>query len=483
MALITPGSLISEVRGSIGDVTYSRNRGGAYSKAKLVQTNPDTSEQQAIRAIQAAATAAWQGLTPPNQKRWNTFAQELRAIPRIGDQARLSGFNAFVRYYMYLNFYGGSGSPDTLPPIALAPIALFQVTSTTSELSVTVEGTNTDADTRVIVRASGPRSPGQTAITQSLLTVMANEQAPNGSLNIDITSVWEAKWGSLASAITDKIFIRVDIVKRDTAQRVISNRQAQTVGINSEYQAILDVAQLNGYTEPSSGQQILQNTLIEELKAAGIWQNLNVLYVFATDGDRDFAKINWKVPTANQATEVNTLTFTTDSGFFGNGSNSYLNTHWQPNSGGSLFTQNDASFFEWVINNVTGGDFPQGCRQGGVNNAISISPRDASNLVRYRINDATETSGGASTDASGFWHVLRTSSTAKALYKNGSSVHSASVTSLIRPVREVYLQAMNQNLVAGNFTNSGVAIFGAGASLSGMESDLYTIINTYLGAI
>jgi hypothetical protein len=80
--------------------------------------------------------------------------------------------------------------------------------------------------------------------------------------------------------------------------------------LDADYQAVLDYATTQGYTLPSAGQQTLQNQLIVDLKAGGIWSKLDTFAVFATDGDEDFALIDWIRLT--QYTAVNSPTFTWD---------------------------------------------------------------------------------------------------------------------------------------------------------------------------
>jgi hypothetical protein len=73
--------------------------------------------------------------------------------------------------------------------------------------------------------------------------------------------------------------------------RVRASTEALT---DADYQAVLDYATTQGYTLPSASQQLLQNQLVVDLKAGGIWSKLDTFAVFATDGDSDFALIDWK---------------------------------------------------------------------------------------------------------------------------------------------------------------------------------------------
>jgi hypothetical protein len=47
---------------------------------------------------------------------------------------------------------------------------------------------------------------------------------------------------------------------------------------DADYQAVLDYATSQGYTLPSTGQQTLQNQLVVDLKAGGIWSKLRYIW-------------------------------------------------------------------------------------------------------------------------------------------------------------------------------------------------------------
>jgi len=113
---------------------------------------------------------------------------------------------------------------------------------------------------------------------------------------------------------------------------------------DADYQAILDRSTALGYTAPSATQQTLQNTLVEDLKTAGVWDKLDVFYCFATDGDSDYATLNWKAPSSFQATKTNSPTFTANEGFAQSGT-AYLETGFVLDTNGTNYTQDDAGVF------------------------------------------------------------------------------------------------------------------------------------------
>ena len=120
--------------------------------------------------------------------------------------------------------------------------------------------------------------------------------------------------------------------------------KVESYGPDTDYSAVLSYATAQGYVLPSKSQQILQDSLVKDLKTAGVWDKLDLFYVFATDGDSDFATLNWKAPSSFQLTKTNSPTFTTNEGFAQSGTAS-LDTGFILDTHGTNYTQNDAGVF------------------------------------------------------------------------------------------------------------------------------------------
>lgn len=252
-----------------------------------------------------------------------------------------------------------------------------------------------------------------------------------------------------------------------------------------EYRAIIDYGRSLGYRLPSCDQRLLQNQFVIDLKAAGIWSELDVLYIFATDGDSDFATINWINPGLYRCTKQNSPTFISNIGFEGNGTDMYLDTNWIPGTHGVNFTLNDACGLCYVNNNTTetAHVFAEYGTRSGVGTAgqfILLSNSVATNQHSWAINGGGAVSGAAVT-SDGFYHMKRTASNSQALYKNGASVGTSAQSSNSLSTRSMYILKSNEASVTN--TNRQVSMFAAGASLTGSESTVYTIWNTYFTSI
>jgi len=90
--------VLTQASGSVGGMTYSRNRGGMYIRARTVPTNPNTTFQQTVRAILADLTNKWQNtLTTAQRAAWNVYASEVTMFNRLGQEITLSGQQHYVR--------------------------------------------------------------------------------------------------------------------------------------------------------------------------------------------------------------------------------------------------------------------------------------------------------------------------------------------------------------------------------------------------
>lgn len=252
------------------------------------------------------------------------------------------------------------------------------------------------------------------------------------------------------------------------------------VTYTSEYQAILTQAVSLGYTLPSVSQRIKQDAFIIALKAALIWTKLDVLYVFATDGDSNYATLNWKNPTTFQLSKVNSPTFTSNVGFNGNGTTQYLNTNWAAGTSGVNYTSLDASCFTYINSNVSEAKADFGVSNGAASNCTQVQTRSGANL-EYRIN---KNSGVIETVANagsiGSYLLKKVADANRAIWKNGVflGASGASVGGGGATFNMILLGTNNVN-VPQAFSTKQMGVFSAGASLAGLELTCHTTWNNY----
>jgi hypothetical protein len=255
--------------------------------------------------------------------------------------------------------------------------------------------------------------------------------------------------------------------------------------VDASYTAILDRATALGYTLPSAGQQTKQAALITSLKSAGIWDLLDVLYVFATDGNNDFATLNWKDPLTYRITRSGTTTFTTNQGYVSNGSTGYLNTNWIPSSNGVNYTLNSASLITYMQSHVTLSAYDLGSAQNflGGANRISFQGDDGFGGVTGSINQSGSAALGNGGNCVGLWQVQRKDASNVQHFKNGVQLDTEADASNGVSNIAMFLLCLNNGGTPNFYSTRRMGMFAAGASLNGLESALNTAWSTYFTSL
>src|SRR3990167_8825353 len=156
--------------------------------------------------------------------------------------------------------------------------------------------------------------------------------------------------------------------------------------ICAEYQAVLDYATAQSYTLPSSGQQILQNTLMVDLVASGAFALLDFFHVPANDGSENFGKINWINPGSFDLTNPNACTWAADSGYSSTGSPDYLDSNFTPSSQGINFVQDSASFGLYALVKSTAVGY-HGATGSSIATILQVPPGAGTNYIGRYFNN------------------------------------------------------------------------------------------------
>jgi hypothetical protein len=238
---------------------------------------------------------------------------------------------------------------------------------------------------------------------------------------------------------------------------------------DADYQAVLDYATTQGYTLPSESQQLLQNQLVVDLKDGGIWSKLDTFAVFATDGDSDFALIDWIRLT--DYTAVNSPTFTTDEGFTGNGTSSYVDTNFNPSTSGVNYTLDDASryFFPHAFVSTTRID----------GNIVGFNTMRRGSFTSQNINSGTNALATAFdyTEVIDPKSIHRTSSISVNLFNGTVATTGVQTSTAISSSNQFVLRS------AAQYGAHTVSAYAMGASLVADNTDFVNAYNTYKSAL
>ena len=238
---------------------------------------------------------------------------------------------------------------------------------------------------------------------------------------------------------------------------------------DADYQAVLNYATSLGYTLPSAGQQIKQNQLMLDLKAGNIWSKLDTFAMFANDGGSNFGLIDWKLLVTYTA--VNSPTFTSNEGFMGNGTSSYIDTNFNPATQGVNYLLNDASRYYMQFSG-TGTNVFDGVPSGNLANTIR-----AGSTTQNFINGSGLSASFSYNNGQGVRSIHRTSSVDVFLYNDKTqSTRTASSTSVSSQNQLI----LRRGTIYGANTTYGYAM---GASLVSENDAFVDAFDTYINSL
>lgn len=160
-------SVYTQASGSIGGITYSRNAGGMYTRARAVPTNPNTPAQQDVKAKLSNLAQVWSNvLTPVQRSGWEAYAAAVPVLDSLGEERPISGNAMFVRCNMArlvagLNYI--SIPPTTMTMAGLTPPTIISATGSSGVLSIGITNSDAWANTvngQLFVFVSQPQSQG-----------------------------------------------------------------------------------------------------------------------------------------------------------------------------------------------------------------------------------------------------------------------------------------------------------------------------------
>jgi len=231
-------------------------------------------------------------------------------------------------------------------------------------------------------------------------------------------------------------------------------------------------------TEPATPRKQLIDSTITSLKAAGFWAKLDALYLFAGH-ESETAVLNW-IADSNNATLVDSPTFTTDRGINGNGTTSYINTNFDLSTDSSKYLQNSAHFGLGIQTGTVAVAKASGV--DSTNNVI-IYPCYAG-LTRGIVNSTSGTMPRVfSGTTKGYKFGIRTASNVTAAFSNKSKM-AGTLASGAAPSGNLLIGALSNGTTPTVFDTFQYSFASIGAGLSDAEYlSFITIIDTYLAGL
>lgn len=124
MASIHTGSIVTDIRGSVGSETYSRNRGGLYVRKRAGAEFNTGTRREEVRDRLTELSGMWSAvLTDQQQADWRSYAHQYPRPNKWGTRILVSGYNTFIKanWYRYrdtlvLGFPDAPTTPPIVPP-------------------------------------------------------------------------------------------------------------------------------------------------------------------------------------------------------------------------------------------------------------------------------------------------------------------------------------------------------------------------------
>lgn len=88
----------AELSGSVGGITASHNKGGAYFRSRVVPTNPGTPFQAVPRQQLGNLAALWtNALSIAQRDAWDQYALNVPLLNALGESLTVTGLNMYIR--------------------------------------------------------------------------------------------------------------------------------------------------------------------------------------------------------------------------------------------------------------------------------------------------------------------------------------------------------------------------------------------------
>lgn len=193
MAIIQLNGIISNIKGSIGGVTFSNVRAGIALKKRSVGKKSVNSKQLTALNTNKSSASTWRAMSYGDRENWNLFASVYSHVNRYGQTITLTGFNWFTLINTNRVLLGQPVS--SVVPSYVVPDAIPSVFVTMSATSVVVTwSTPIDSSTtNILVFASVP-SRSQALYNRGGYKLL-NIGAISYDVSFDITTAWEYATG------------------------------------------------------------------------------------------------------------------------------------------------------------------------------------------------------------------------------------------------------------------------------------------------
>jgi hypothetical protein len=216
MAKVTYGEFVTNMSGSVGGTVHSRNKGGSYTKNKVIPSNTYSSFKAAVKATFGSLSQAWRNLTEAQRIAWNSATGNYQVIDVLGKLITLSGINLYKSLNQNL---------ATISVAAISTPPMPQGTSVTTFTSLAVDVSDVAIDVTMsavvpanmkqVIEATPPMSAGIFNANNKFRVLSVVDAA--GAAAQDVGAAYVTRFGAIPPA-GSKIFVRVRYVNKTTGE-------------------------------------------------------------------------------------------------------------------------------------------------------------------------------------------------------------------------------------------------------------------------
>ncbi len=216
MVKILLGNMITDMRGSQGGSTFSRNTFANYIRNKTSPVNPNTVAQQLVRNRLAAMSQSWGGLTAAQRTAWIDGAPVWSNNNIFNQAINYTGFSLYGRINRNRQEINELFINDFVLPTAVDSFTTFSFVATFGAGTIILTYAPAIAAThKVIIRATPPLSAGTEFVRNQFRKIAVLDSTD--LTGVDVAAFYVAVFGTLPP-VNSKIFI-------DAKQVLISNGQ------------------------------------------------------------------------------------------------------------------------------------------------------------------------------------------------------------------------------------------------------------------
>ena len=196
MARVKLSPLISTLSGSIGGVTFQRNKYGMTLREKPIPVNFNTEYQYTVRQAVLTAQAAWQALSEDQQKQWRRFPDFSLQGTRHNKSVKLSGHALYLKYQV-IRLLSGLSLLTTINYNVMPAVPEFdKIDYTMPTLEIYFEDTVDVSEYWFLLRLTNPR-PERKKFSPRGLRLVPADYTDGDAMNYEIQDQYTDAFGAL----------------------------------------------------------------------------------------------------------------------------------------------------------------------------------------------------------------------------------------------------------------------------------------------